>query len=508
MRGRSVYLQKATGRWRIDFYHRGRRVHAYAKNPDGSLARNRGEAEQSAFRTREALINPNALAATSSSAIEISTPKVSAVQTNPLIGKVASYTIGEAILAYAAASSSLKSWPSIQGYLSTINLFFKQESFVNDIDEVKIAEFRDWLRNAPILNYRGGPATPQNSKRSEEQLYSIRSAKGADVTNELTFEARRSETTVRKYLKALRSVLLMAYRKVDPSDPMGRPYLRAMPAFKNLRDPEGTPRPFPAERLPDVLAQLPVHAQAVVLGAVFTGWRRGQVCASQISWLDDQRRALRHDSANKGKREGWTPLSQQGYAFFSALRDRAREIGSKYFINYLDPKSGCWRSIKTIERSWLRALETVGLGGQFRFHDLKAMVLSAMASARVDPRTLQSIGQHADIETTMRHYVFTQLDAGRDAQTLVSAKLADAGLDLDLSVRKATEAVKLQNEKPSQSHTKSHKSTAKHVAVQPSKPSKSLKKMARPARLERATFSFGGSWSPSRGRGASGPAWG
>jgi integrase len=492
MRGRSVYLQKSTGRWRIDFYYQGKRVHGYAKNADGSLAHSRGEAEQAAFRAREAIVNPSAVTTTSSQSIIVSPQQVSVATMHSPVNADASYTIGDAVLAYAAASSSLRSWPSIQGYLSTINLFFGQDFLIGDVDEVKLAEFRDWLRQAPILNYRGGPTTPQKSKRPEEQLYSVRSAKETDVDAESAATAQRSETTVRKYLKALRSVMLMAHRKVDPSDPMGRPYLRAMPAFKNLRDPEGTPRPFPAERLPDVLAQLPVHAQAVVLGAVFTGWRRGQVCASQISWLDDERRALRHDGANKGKREGWTPLSPPGYAFFSALRDRAREIGSKYFINYLDPKSGCWRSIKTIERSWLRALAAAGLAGQFRFHDLKAMVLSTMASARVDPRTLQSIGQHADLETTMRHYVFTQFDAARDAQTLVSKKLADAGLDLNFAVKKATEVAKSQEIKPAKSHTKSHKSTAKRVAVKPSKPSKSLRKMARPARLERATFSFGG----------------
>ncbi len=306
MRGRSVYLQKSTGRWRIDFYYQGRRVHAYAKNLDGSLAHNRGEAEQAAFRQREKLVNPNLIAATSNSTIEASMPPASAAQMNLLVRNDASYTLGESVLAYAAASSGLRSWPSIQGYLSTINLFYGQEFRLNDIDEIKIAEFRDWLQQAPILNYRGGPTTPQNSKRSEEQLYAVRSAKRAGPANEAAPEARRSETTVKKYLKALRSVLLMAHRKVDPSDPMGRPYLRAMPAFKNLRDPAGTPRPFPAEKLPAVLAQLPPHAKAVVLGAVFTGWRRGQVCASQTSWLDDERRALRHDSHNKGKREGWT----------------------------------------------------------------------------------------------------------------------------------------------------------------------------------------------------------
>ncbi len=492
MRGRSVYLQKSTGRWRIDFYHQGRRVHAYAKNPDGSLARNRGEAEQSAFRIREALINPNALAATSSSAIEISTPQVSAVQTNPLIGKVASYTIGEAILSYAAASSSLKSWPSIQGYLSTINLFFKQECLINDIHEVKIAEFRDWLRNAPILTYRGGPATPQNSKRQEEQLYSLRLAKHTSSADEHGAEARRSETTVRKYLKALRSVMHMAHRKIDPNDPMGRPYLRAMPAFKNLRDPEGTPRPFPIEKLPALLKELPNHARAVVLCAIFTGWRRGQVCASRTAWLDDERRALRHDSNNKGAREGWTPLSDEGYAFFNALRDHARAIGSGYFVNYFDKGLGVWRPVKSIERAWLRALDEMGLRGSYRFHDLKSMVLSTLAEKRIDPRTLQSIGQHADIETTMRHYIFSHLETSRDAQTLVSNKLIDVGVDLASATNDVSKKPDEKSEKPAKSHTKSHKPSAKRVVVKPSKPSKSLKEMARPARLERATFSFGG----------------
>ncbi|MBN9498996.1 MAG: tyrosine-type recombinase/integrase [Alphaproteobacteria bacterium] len=492
MRGRSVYLQKSTGRWRIDFYHQGRRVHSYAKNLDGSLSRTRGEAEQAAFRLREALVNPGSFGATSNSAIETSVPQVSVAPMHQHASAANSYTLGEAVLSYAAASSGLRSWPSIQGYLSTINLFFGQEFLVNDLDEVKLAEFREWLQSAPILNYRGGPTTPQKSKRPEDQLYSVRTAKESDVDAKSAATPQRSETTVRKYLKALRSVLLMAHRKIDPNDPLGRPHLRAMPAFKNLRDPQGTPRPFPAERLSDVLAHLPAHAQAVVLGAVFTGWRRGQVCASQVSWLDDERQALRHDSHNKGKREGWTPLSPEGYVFFCALREQAQAIGSKHFINYREPKSGRWRSIKTIERSWLRALEAVGLAGQFRFHDLKAMVLSKMAAARVDPRTLQSIGQHADIETTMRHYIFTQFDAARDAQTLVSKELADAGLDLNFAVKKATEEAKSQEIKPAKSHTKSHKPSAARVVVKPSKLSKSLKVMARPARLERATFSFGG----------------
>jgi integrase len=492
MRGRSVYLQKSTGRWRIDFYYQGKRVHGYAKNADGSLARGRGEAEQSAFRAREALVNPSAVTAASSPAITVPRQQASVAPMHLPVKIGASYTLGEAVLAHAAASSGLRSWPSIQGYLSTINLYFGQDFPINDIDEVKLAEFREWLQSAPILNYRGGPTTPQNSKRSEEQLYSVRSAKSANPTDQHKSEARRSETTVRKYLKALRSVMHMAHRKIDPNDPMGRPYLRAMPAFKNLRDPEGTPRPFPIEKLPALLKVLPAHARAVVLCAIFTGWRRGQVCAARITWLDDERRALRHDANNKGAREGWTPLSDEGYAFFRALRDQARAIGSNFFVNYFDKGQGVWRSVKSIERTWLRALDEIGLRGSHRFHDLKSMVLSTLAEKRVDPRTLQGIGQHADIETTMRHYIFSQIETGRDAQALVSAKLIDVGVDLAGVTSESSKRPDGEFEKPAKSHTKSHKSTAMRVAVKPSKPSKSLRKMARPARLERATFSFGG----------------
>ena len=488
MRKKSIWFDGARRHWRIEFRFRGRRYSGFAKNPDGSFARDADEAGRAAARYRDAVefgagrqTPPDSLSlgrVSADSAVRNAAEAMPRPIARGTPSQAATYTLGQAVLAYGAAASALKSWPTMRGYLTAITEFYGVDFPINEIDEVKIAEFREWLLQTPVLVYLGGPGAPEKSRRNPATLYSER--KGA--------RAQRSDSTVRKYLKTLRSVLLTAHRKVDKDDPLGRPLLRVMPTFKGLKDPEGTPRPFPVDRLSDVLAALPAHARAVVLGAVFTGWRRGQVCAAQVSWLDDERRALRHDANNKGGREGWTPLSEQGYAFFVALREQARAIGSGHFVNYYDKARRAWRPVGTIERAWLRALDRVGLRGQFRFHDLKSMVLSAMAKGRVDPRTLQSLAQHADIETTMKHYVTSEIETSREGQDVVERRLRDAGIDLSAAIATAAP----MGASVRKSHAKSHASTETGGGSKAEIRPNPLKKMARPARLELTTFSSGG----------------
>jgi len=483
MRGKSIWYDKSRNRWRIEFWFRGRRYTGFAKNPDGTFARDDEEAERAASRLKDAAQygtaqltppdrhRPDGAAPNLRTEAEL-TPRSMGTIT-PL--STSSYTLGQAVLAYGAASEGLKSWPTIRGYLTAVTEFYGDDFLIDQIDEVKIAEFRQWLASTPVLTYLGGPGAPEKSRRNPDTLYGERT--GA--------RAKRSQSTIRKYLKSLRSVLLTAHRKIDKDDPLGRSLLRVMPAFKGLKDPEGTPRPFPVDRLQDMLAALPAHARAVVLGAVFTGWRRGQVCSAKVAWLDDENRALRHDAENKGGREGWTPLSEQGFAFFAALREQAREIGSDHFINYYDKAQGAWRPVATIEGAWLRGLDRIGLRGQFRFHDLKSMVLSTMAKNRIDPRTLQALAQHADIETTMKHYITAEIETSREGQDVVERRLLKAGIDFSAEIAKAAPAA-------TESHAKSHAATKETPAATPEISPKALKKLARPARLERATFSFGG----------------
>ncbi|MBL8807190.1 MAG: tyrosine-type recombinase/integrase [Rhodospirillales bacterium] len=488
MRGKSIWYDRSRNHWRIEFQFRRKRYTAFAKNPDGTFALNEFEAARAAARLKDQIqFGPHQQAGGVPRAVaRMAGVSVSVVGTEPdpqsvvsgAVSRASTYTLGQVVLVYGAASEGHKSWPTIRGYLTAIIEFYGDDFPINQVDEVKIAEFRQWLAKTPVLTYRGGPGAIEESRRAPETLYGERT--GA--------RSSRSPSTIRKYLKALRSVLLTAHRKQDESDPLGRPLLRVMPTFRGLQDPVGTPRPFPVSRLQDVLAVLPPHTRAVVLGAVFTGWRRGQVCAAQVSWLDDERRALRHDANNKGGREGWTPLSDEGYAFFVALREQARAVGSSHFINYFDKTLRSWRPVGTVAGSWLRGLDRVGLGGQYRFHDLKSMVLSAMAKERIDPRTLQSIAQHADIETTMKHYIESDIEMSREGQDIVVRRLNATGLDLSAEIAKAAPTgVDIPK-----SHAKSHAAPEAKSGTNAKTSPKVLKDLAHPARLERATFSFGG----------------
>jgi hypothetical protein len=140
-----------------------------------------------------------------------------------------------------------------------------------------------------------------------------------------------------------------------------------------------------------------------------------------------------------------------------------------------------------------QALDEGGLRGKYRFHDLKAMVLTAMAKGGVDPKTVQMIGQHADIETTMAHYIDADIVSGRSGQDIVEQRLRDVGIDLaaqiDLATSVPPQSVAAAGPK---SHTESHTPADDEIRPDVEIVPKSLKKLARPARLERATFSFGG----------------
>jgi hypothetical protein len=81
-----------------------------------------------------------------------------------------------------------------------------------------------------------------------------------------------------------------------------------------------------------------------------------------------------------------------------------------------------------VKYSFRTRLKRLGLQGQHRFHQTKTTALNQLRKLGVDPITIHEMAQHADFETTRRHYLAEDVQLRRDANALYEEKLIEAGM--------------------------------------------------------------------------------
>ena len=132
------------------------------------------------------------------------------------------------------------------------------------------------------------------------------------------------------------------------------------------------------------------HLSPVVLLAMNTGMRRGEVLALDWRDVDLEARMLtvRAENAKSGKQR-YIPLNGEAYDVLTRWRRQRGGAGPVF-------------GLKEISTAWCRLLRESEIEN-FRFHDLRHHFASRLVQLGVDLNTVRTLLGHADIKMTLRY---------------------------------------------------------------------------------------------------------
>lgn len=161
------------------------------------------------------------------------------------------------------------------------------------------------------------------------------------------------------------------------------------------------------------------HIKPLVLLALNTGLRRGDLFGLQWDHVDLERRQIRkviEKTSHVKRKHGITPepavlpLSSEAVAILEQCK---RQSASDYV--FASPRSG--GRLDNIKKAFEAVLKNAKISG-FRFHDLRHTFASRLVMAGVDINTVRELMTHADIKMTL---VYAHLSPDHKAAALDKA---------------------------------------------------------------------------------------
>jgi integrase len=164
-----------------------------------------------------------------------------------------------------------------------------------------------------------------------------------------------SPTTVNKEVALLKAMLTKAitwgYLDVNP--------LRSV---KKLQEPDGRLRYLDTEEIDRLLTACPAHLHPIVVCALHTGMRRGEILG--LTWdRVDMRQRFVHLSKTKTRKSRSIPINDP---LLEVLRHLPRHLGTDYVFWNHETET----RFVSIKKAWRTALKKAKITS-FRFHDLR-----------------------------------------------------------------------------------------------------------------------------------------
>ena len=221
------------------------------------------------------------------------------------------------------------------------------------------------------------------------------------------YKAKRLEkvkpATVNRELACLKHMFTMAikwgYVKTNPAKEV-----------KLLKEPPGRLRYLKPEEVKALLASCPDHIRPIVVTALNTGMRKGEL--QELKWADVDFKNRKITVINAKNNESRViPINKTLYNELYPLSKRSK--GEYVFSD----KNG--RPYGDIKKSFLKALEKAEIE-DFRFHDLRHTFGSYLVMQGVDLKTVQQIMGHKDIRMTMRYAHLSPEHVQKAVETLDS----------------------------------------------------------------------------------------
>ncbi len=410
----TVWLRKARKKWVYDFWRHGERHQGYCVDPDtGEDAATKTEATRIETRLKALAdqAHKGAVAAGTASALRGAREQ----SEEPL-------TVARAFAAYAARKDGGRNWANGRIYVRELVTWFGPCTDVRAVTEQRIWDYIAWSRQQPVLVYTGG-------SRPKAELV----AQGIDpdtLWKPAPDGRTRSDSTINRYLVALRETLAIAHAVRDHE---GRPQaLPLLPKVPDLDEPDILPRPIADEVLWRMVDAAPAHLAWGLLLARTMGFRKGEMFAIRCHQVDLAQGGIWLPAAGtKANRDEFVPAGEQAAELLAFLLAEARARRSAYLITYRRrrrarpgeaPSFTEARPIKNPKRAWERVLRDLGLEGVHRFHNTKASFVSAVGSAASAAIT-QKLARHKDHRTTER-YLLVNDHLARAAVNAAAIKVA------------------------------------------------------------------------------------
>lgn len=169
-------------------------------------------------------------------------------------------------------------------------------------------------------------------------------------------------------------------------------------------------RVLSAEEEVRLLAHCPPHLAPIVVFALNTGMRRGEILGLRWDQVDPAGKAVRVTRTKSG-RDRMVPLNEAAAEVIKAQRRTSH--GS-----YVFPSTKGGEFLKTVAHSFARACRLAGITG-LRFHDLRHTFATRLIRKGADIITVQDLLGHYSVTVTQR-YTHTGADEKRRAvETLV-----------------------------------------------------------------------------------------
>jgi integrase len=196
-----------------------------------------------------------------------------------------------------------------------------------------------------------------------------------------------SPTTVNKEVALLKAMLnrAIAWGLLDTN-----PILRV----KKLPEPEGRVRYLAPEEIERLLAACPPHLRSIVVCALHTGMRRGEILGLTWDCVDMKNRMIRVTGTKSGKSRG-IPINDP---LLEELRRLPRHLKTDYVFWNHETET----RFVSIKKVWATTLRKVGIAN-FRFHDLRHTFASYVQMGLGDLRATQVLLGHADPRMTQRY---------------------------------------------------------------------------------------------------------
>ncbi len=195
-----------------------------------------------------------------------------------------------------------------------------------------------------------------------------------------------SPSTVNRQMGVLRGMLnkALAWGKLEANP---------MKSVQFLKEPQGRLRFLEREEIVKVLANCNKHLRPVVVLALFTGMRRGEILGLKWHDIDVKRNIITLLNTKNGhKRE--VPMNEQ----VKTALIRVRKHPESPFI-FCNDKG---KRIHDIRKSFSTALRKSGITN-FRFHDLRHTFASQLVMSGVDLNTVRELLGHKDMTMTLRY---------------------------------------------------------------------------------------------------------
>ncbi len=390
----TVRFNKARGKWQYDFIRNGVRYANNCVDPDdGSEPDNKTEAKRIEKKIQVAIeqMAKDGDAATK----RLTSERAREIATQ-------AYTVTEAFSAYATRKRGGKNWENDRIYVRELVTWFGPHTDVRDITDQRIWDYITWARQQPVLVYIGG-------SRPKAELVA-RGIDPASLWKPAEDGRLRSDSTINRYLVALRETLSIAHAVRDRE---GRPTaLPVLPKVPDLAEPEIMPRPIADDVLWEMVDAAPAHLAWGLLLARLMGFRKGEMFAIKCNQVDLANGGIWLPAAStKANRDEFVPAGEQALELLEYLLAEAKARRTDYLITYRrrlrsmpgEPITFTEaRPIANPKRAWGRVLTDLGLKGVHRFHHTKASFVSAVG-ATASAAVTQKLARHKDHRTTERY---------------------------------------------------------------------------------------------------------